>query len=539
MEVAECTKILSSRVQKIEPENFTKIIGYLLLNYDEKEIIEYAYGPDEAINSLISESKAFLSSARNPNTTSIMPVSQPLSDQLNSYSPFLSPSSFRDVAPYRDHHLPASPKPFPQNSNRYPLSQAELLNLEERLQSLKLLGPDFSNNYHRPEAPFTGGLGSVAGIRVRSPPDVPDFSSRACHYFQRGFCKHGISCRYPHVQPVLEDLPLMHGPDMHELLNDDHDFEPGSLEKLEMEIIQLLRVNRGMPVSIAALPLHYQEMYGKALQAEGYLTESQRHGKTGISLTKLLARLKNVQLIDRPHGQHSVVLMEDVPKYVEHRSERDESVVLGSSNQIYLTFPAESTFTEEDVANYFKRYGPVCDVRVPRQEKRMFGFVSFLYPETVKLILSKGHPHCISGARVLVKPYKEKTRQNDRRYPEKMDHPMYYPNNYYGMDPEINSFPRVRESPRILEEQLIQHRRQALELERRRLCDMWLTAKSQRAIPSYDHRLNELNISEDQDISLPELKLSSPDDEKNTHSSNSSDKDSQYGLPDSPFSHAR
>jgi hypothetical protein len=62
---------------------------------------------------------------------------------------------------------------------------------------------------------------------------------------------------------------------------------------------ELLRGRRA-PVSIASLPQLYYERFSKNLQAEGYLTESQRHGKAGYSLTKLLARLKNtVTLIDR------------------------------------------------------------------------------------------------------------------------------------------------------------------------------------------------------------------------------------------------
>lgn len=48
------------------------------------------------------------------------------------------------------------------------------------------------------------------------------------------------------------------------------------------------------------------------------------------------------------------------------------------------------------------------DVRIPYQQKRMFGFVTFVYPETVKLILAKGNPHFVCDCRVLVKPYKEK-----------------------------------------------------------------------------------------------------------------------------------
>jgi hypothetical protein len=59
-------------------------------------------------------------------------------------------------------------------------------------------------------------------------------------------------------------------------------------------------------------------------------------------------------------------------------------------------------------------YGPVQDVRIPYQQKRMFGFVTFVYAETVKIILSKGNPHFVCDARVLVKPYKEKGKVPDR-----------------------------------------------------------------------------------------------------------------------------
>jgi hypothetical protein len=59
-------------------------------------------------------------------------------------------------------------------------------------------------------------------------------------------------------------------------------------------------------------------------------------------------------------------------------------------------------------------YGPVQDVRIPYQQKRMFGFVTFVYAETVKIILAKGNPHFVCDARVLVKPYKEKGKVPDR-----------------------------------------------------------------------------------------------------------------------------
>lgn len=54
------------------------------------------------------------------------------------------------------------------------------------------------------------------------------------------------------------------------------------------------------------------------------------------------------------------------------------------------------------------------DVRIPYQQKRMFGFVTFVHPETVRFILSKGNPHFICDSRVLVKPYKEKGKVLDK-----------------------------------------------------------------------------------------------------------------------------
>nr|GLL30135.1 zinc finger CCCH domain-containing protein 22-like isoform X1 [Ipomoea trifida] len=91
--------------------------------------------------------------------------------------------------------------------------------------------------------------------------------------------------------------------------------------------------------------------------------------------------------------------------------------------QIYLTFPADSTFSEEDVSNYFSSiYGPVHDVRIPYQQKRMFGFVTFVYPETVKLILAKGNPHFVCDCRVLVKPYKEKGKILEKNRKQQQHH---------------------------------------------------------------------------------------------------------------------
>lgn len=50
-----------------------------------------------------------------------------------------------------------------------------------------------------------------------------------------------------------------------------------------------------------------------------------------------------------------MVLAEDASKYLETRMERnDPGPIVSGSRQIYLTFPAESTFSEDEVSNYFR-----------------------------------------------------------------------------------------------------------------------------------------------------------------------------------------
>uniref|UniRef100_A0A3Q7GN00 RRM domain-containing protein n=1 Tax=Solanum lycopersicum TaxID=4081 RepID=A0A3Q7GN00_SOLLC len=124
---------------------------------------------------------------------------------------------------------------------------------------------------------------------------------------------------------------------------------------------------------------------------------------------------QQLQSAESPRAAAALMMGDDMHKLSRSHFERGDFGLNGGvgitnprSRQIYSTFPADSTFKEEDVSNYFSIYGPVQDVRIPYPQKRMFGFVTFVYPETVKTILAKGNPHFVCDARVLVKPYKEK-----------------------------------------------------------------------------------------------------------------------------------
>ncbi|XP_022771675.1 zinc finger CCCH domain-containing protein 18-like isoform X2 [Durio zibethinus] len=568
MDFTESTKVVYNRIQQLEPENVSKIIGYLLLqDHGDQDMIRLAFGPDALLHSLIHKAKSELSLNKaavsvpiSPSQVSATPVTD-LPMQFTPYSPASSrtvstPATIRAATPFWDPHVTADqhvnnlgfvpPGYSDAVAEDYRLqNQMRFLNREDQLESANSVSSDFLSNCYYSE-PVLGGRTS------RRSPSLPEFPIKICHYFIKGFCKHGNNCRYFHGHPMPESFSQIFSPNSNEVGNDDHVVSPGALEKLELELTELLKARRGLPVSIASLPMLYYEKYGRTLQAEGYLTESQRHGKAGYSLTKLLARLKNsIHLIDRPHGQHSVTLAEDAPKYPEYAGERSHpGGIVAGSRQIYLTFPAESTFTEQDVSNYFNKFGHVQDVRIPCQQKRMFGFVTFVYAETVKQILAKGNPHFVCGARVLVKPYREKSRLVDRKYIEKVQHPMYYSSHFIDGDTELQSMPRVCDSSRFFREQLMEDHEHALEFERRRFSELQLAPKQHLNDHSYfGYSMDELKhtdaYAEQADFPSAErfnylldvLNTGSTSEEKARHiSTNYSDQDSQgHNLPESPF----
>ncbi|KAJ6424772.1 hypothetical protein OIU84_025527 [Salix udensis] len=177
-------------------------------------------------------------------------------------------------------------------------------------------------------------------------------------------------------------------------------------------------------------------------------------------------------------------------KFGRTRGVRNDFLAMGmaemansASRQIYLTFPAESSFKDEDVSNYFSSFGPVQDVRIPYQHKRMFGFVTFVYPETVKEILAKGNPHYICESRVLVKPYKEKGKVANNRMQQLLERGSFSPAlSPTGFDPRelcdlhhgarmLNNTPEMMLRMKLEEQAELQ---QAIELQERRLINLQL-----------------------------------------------------------------
>ncbi|KAK9072337.1 hypothetical protein SSX86_008771 [Deinandra increscens subsp. villosa] len=520
MEAFEAAKIVYNRILETESEtNTRKVIGYIYLSdHADREMIRLAFGPDNLIKNMIQKAKTDLNLG--PKPVPLPPISPSLQrgPVFHSHTPFSAPSALQ------------IPPPMPSQYQSMILDDCRYQNLDHFVGLTDEFEMFNRDNCYSPDGNFSVN-------RRRDGNQI-----KICHYFSKGYCKHGSNCKFFHGQSIADY-------NSNEFVDDQAAFSPGSLEKLEFEITEILKSRRGNPISIASLPMIYYERYGRTLQAEGYLTESQRHGKTGYSLTKLLARLKNsIRLIDRPHGQHSVVLADDASRYMESRYDRSfpsPGPIVNGSKQIYLTFPAESTFTEDDVASYFSNFGPVNDVRIPCQQKRMFGFVTFHNSETVQMVLSKGNPHYVCGARVLVKPYREKLKLFDRKYFEKFEAPMCYHSHHVEMDQMDPDLQASLKPSRLFSRHSVEEQEIALELEMMRLSQLHLA----RGPPYIEYAFDDQNQDQAHDDSkFQSLKFSTHlldqesvnynnynDQEKYDHLSYGHETSQGLNLPDSPF----
>ncbi|KAM3324359.1 zinc finger CCCH domain-containing protein 53 isoform X2 [Capsicum chacoense] len=369
MDSYEATKTVLSRVQNLDPENASKIMGYILIqDQSDKELIRLAFGPESLLISVINRAKIYLGISSNTSSaTSITSPSSPFStvSNANNFNPFPH-SSPRIIVPDTGFHsspswspvFSRSPQPVePFDPVMSPNGGSELMGSfgEENGGGNQFLHRSWSVN-----DVFLGG---------ETDDNNGGFGGRPCMYYARGFCKNGNSCKF-----------------MHGGFGDTQEecFDEQSMLRLKaLQQQQRFAAANQFMGSGGRHPFGYNNP--RSAPAELMISdEFHRHGRS---------------LPDR--NEFSAVALGGISN--------------SSLRQIYLTFPADSTFKEEDVSNYFSMYGPVQDVRIPYQQKRMFGFVTFTYPETVQRILAKGNPHFVCDSRVLVKPYKEKGKIPDKK----------------------------------------------------------------------------------------------------------------------------
>ncbi|KAL8527480.1 hypothetical protein ACS0TY_005360 [Phlomoides rotata] len=398
MDTYEATKVVMSRIQSLDPENASKIMGYILIqDQGDKEIIRLAFVPDSLLQSFITQAKARLGITSN--TPSSNP-STPLSNPMRPNSLFIPNNGFHFSNPSSPAFQRSSPSPRPRpfsyaaalngggNTSPNNSSSSSSVHFYDQLPFLddSIVDPVMSPSGRSDSLVFPYGGDDVPSPHPfhRRSCSVNDaaflshleegggFGWRPCMYYARGFCKNGSACKF------------LHG--------DGEAIEVGSPGKSAHGFEELLRM--------------------KALQQQRLALMASR-------------------------GPHQPFGFNKCVDFLNERNDFSPMAFGGpssSARQIYLTFPADSTFKEEDVSCYFSMFGPVQDVRIPYQQKRMFGFVTFIYPETVKLILAKGNPHFVCDSRVLVKPYKEKGKVAEKKQQQQQQQQHYLELGSSGID---------------------------------------------------------------------------------------------------------
>ncbi|XP_004303082.1 PREDICTED: zinc finger CCCH domain-containing protein 53 isoform X2 [Fragaria vesca subsp. vesca] len=524
MDSYEATRIVFSRITNLDPENASKIMGLLLIqDHGEKEMIRLAFGPEAFLHSVILKARKDLglmpisnspSTPSTPSSPSPFLSTNPISiSRQNSASSRLSltipnPSSSAstwaalssELRNQDETSMMMSPNNMAPNGssssffgNGGPDHVLEEFQLQDQLSFLNDAAPNLggpkSPDLFYPQSDLSssptngsdqalfssyGGSGNWGGggplhRRSCSVSDVcledpnSGFGWKPCLYYARGYCKNGTSCRF------------LHGGGLGDLGSDGAQLV-GSPSKLDM-----------MDQSCHEALLRSKTAQQQRLAAASQLMAS---ANSFPYSSKCMNFLLQQQQTDAQRAAAALMMGDDIHKFSRSpRLERSEFAMMNggagmvnpASRQIYLTFPADSTFREEDVSNYFSIYGPVQDVRIPYQQKRMFGFVTFVYPDTVKLILAKGNPHFVCDARVLVKPYKEKGKVHDKKQQgERGDlSPCGTPTGLDGRDPyDLQLGARMFYNSqdmlwrRKLEEQA--ELQQALELQSRRLMGLQL-----------------------------------------------------------------
>ncbi|KAK4408289.1 Zinc finger CCCH domain-containing protein 22 [Sesamum angolense] len=474
MDAYEATKLVMTRIQSLDPENASRIMGYILIqDQGEEEMIRLAFGPESLLLSHINQAKAYLGLPSNiPSPKPLTPLASPI--RPNSSFPQTSP---RILIPNNGFHFgnPSSTT-FPRNSPR-PVSYAAVLNgsttcsnsdsshgpgspslhfyggndfgdeflngggpvqrqVQDQLpfvddsvvdpimspsgrsdslmfpygEDLKSIPSPHPHPFHRGncsvnDAAFLFNLEEVGG-------GGSGFGWKPCMYFARGFCKNGSSCKFSHSD-----------------VGGGEAIEAGSPSSMFDEFLRMKALQQQQQQRFALMSPrgHHPFPYNNRM---GFLNDNLRmnffffgvHYMPNAEISALLVISYSERGAFVRSADAALMMSNKFHKFNKCGPNRHDYSSMGlaagaspSSRQIYLTFPADSTFKEEDVSGYFSMFGPVEDVRIPYQQKRMFGFVTFAYPQTVRLILAKGNPHFVCDSRVLVKPYKEKGKIPDRK----------------------------------------------------------------------------------------------------------------------------
>lgn len=506
MDPYDPTSVLFTKIKSLDPENVSKIMGYLLIHDpDKRDLMRLAFGPETLLQSFVFKAKTDLgllsstlaSTVTPPSPSPLNPISRPSTsgstsagNPLTHTSPGVIGDGFLDSSSSWSVNSPKS-SPFLSYDNiraggsvlgppktggsaddtggagdcldEHRMNDYLSFLNDSSSKTEEVVDPSshFGYSLNNGDAQLHRRSFSASDACSGSEEGGFDMGYKHCLYYSRGFCKNGDNCKF-----------------LHGGFGDNVD------------------VNEGLLCSPGKLEYLYQQSHEDIMR----LRASQQQRLAAAQFMAGVSQFpfgKGLNFLLHPQNDHRVpalMMCEEGYRHGAGRFARND--VLGmvladrsnsASRQIYLTFPAESTFKDEDVSNYFSIFGPVQDVRIPYQQKRMFGFVTFHHPETVKHILARGNPHFICDSRVLVKPYKEKGKVPDKRQQhlqqQQMERGNFSPSSPLGIDARepyefhlgakiaCNNTPEMLLRRKLEEQADLQ---QAIELHRRRFMNLQL-----------------------------------------------------------------
>ncbi|KAK4803155.1 hypothetical protein SAY86_001358 [Trapa natans] len=352
MDGYEATRMVFSRIKGLDPVNASKIMGLLLIqDHGDKEMIRLAFGPDTLLRSLILKARKDLGLPSNspptPSTPSFpssflstdpISISRPNSRIISSCSRVSSPPSWADLSGGLQSAdelsdisngssggvLSGSSSSFPGNGS----SDSSMVDGSQLQDQLSCLNDSSPLQLEMLSSP-TGWCSPMHHLRSCSVNDMclgsedpsAEIGWKPCLFYARGFCKNGSSCRFLHGG-------IVGFPSTAELMGQCHELLRSKPVQQQQRLASLSQLMGGdsfaFPYSPKSLNLDFQHQQNDPRRVAAALT-----------------------------------MGEDIYKHHERsRFERKDFLMSGmaspASRQIYLTFPADSIFKEEDVSNYFR-----------------------------------------------------------------------------------------------------------------------------------------------------------------------------------------
>lgn len=231
----EATNVVLSKIKTFDPENASKIMGYLLMNLEDSELVRLACSPDHVLHTLVPRVKTQLGLALSTPSSPSLPPS-PLNPIARLAATSSNPFSRGPTNGFDFTRNPSSPSShshawnFPNNNPISPkatplLSYDNIRALSPRVngdcdfvdeQQVNEYFPflnDSSKNEDLVDPRLELGVGgqnwhsgdSHLHRRSYSASDVfgceeggPGLGYKPCLYFARGFCKNGSNCKFLH-----------------------------------------------------------------------------------------------------------------------------------------------------------------------------------------------------------------------------------------------------------------------------------------------------------------------------------------------------